>query len=396
MPNTEAPKGVRKGWIGPAGAALTLLLIGVAGYFLYRHVGVLLQQGRTLPPSLILGLAVVGGAASFFSPCSIAITPAFLAYLSGDTPSERQTPARRISSSLMFAAGLVALGIVVFYAIAGAIIALVGNLAYNYLIYSIPVVGVLFILLGALIGLERSESLAFVARWNPMNRRYARQETGPPGAGKPRKRRLVSFGFAYGAASHTCSLPIFLGILLLPLVAGNYLLAMLSVLAYGVAIAALVLVMMLLGQRVFAALRRMGRGLMRGTALLFVGTGLFLFYYFIQNYGTYANPSPATSRTATTTGPRYRLIEGADPTGYPYQPRTLTIPADHPVQVAVTDHIGGCLLRTVFEGLGPDGHAVDVTVPVGETRVIQLYAPRPGRYTFHCGSQMYSGIVEAQ
>ena len=394
MQQTPTPNALPNGWIGPASAAAALLLMGIAGYELYLHAGALLQQGRTLPPALILGLALVGGAASFFSPCSIAITPAFLAYLTVGTPPGKD--ASSASPSLVFAAGLVALGIVVFYAIAGVIIGLVGNIAYNYLIYFIPVVGVAFILLGAMILLDRTGILSFLERWNPMNRRYARQEAGPPKAGTPGKRALVSFGFAYGAASHTCSLPIFLGVLLLPLVAGNYPLAMLSVFVYGLAIALLVVVMMLLGQRVFAALRRAGAWLMRVTAFLFIATGGFLFYYFAQNYGAYLDQAPASPAAAAMPKPRYLLTEGADATGYPYQPRTFVIPAGQTVRVAVTDHIGGCLLSTVFEGLGPGGYAAEITVPVGETRVVQLFAPHPGHYTFHCGGHMYSGTVVAQ
>lgn len=90
------------------------------------------------------------------------------------------------------------------------------------------------------------------------------------------------------------------------------------------------------------------------------------------------------------------MTEGADATGYPYEPRTLVIPAGQTARVAVTDHIGGCLLSTIFEGLGPGGHAAEVTVPVGDTRVIELYARHPGRYRFHCGGDMYSGTVVAR
>ena len=167
--------------------------------------------------------------------------------------------------------------------------------------------------------------------------------------------------------------------------------------AYGFAIAFLVVLMIALGQRVFADLRRMGPWLMRVTAVLFIGTGGFLFYYFGQSHGAYLNQTPVTSAsTARPARPRYHLTEGADATGYPYQPRTLVIPARQSVQVAVTDHIGGCLLRTIFEGLGPGGRAAEVTVPVGGTRVLQLYAPHPGRFAFHCGEDMYSGTVVAR
>jgi hypothetical protein len=133
---------------------------------------------------------------------------------------------------------------------------------------------------------------------------------------------------------------------------------------------------------------------MRITAALFIVTGGFLFYYFGLNYGAYLTP---TSMAATVEpGHEYRLIEGAGGTGYPYQPRILKIPAGQAVQVAVTDHIGGCLLSTVFEGLGPNGRPAEITVPVGETRVVQLFASRPGSYAFHCGGEMYSGTVLAQ
>ena len=391
---TNGSKSKETGWIISASAAVALLLMGVAGYFLYLHAGTILQKGQTLPPLLILALALIGGAASFFSPCSIAITPAFLAYLTVGTPPKKDT--RILSRPLVFAAGLVALGIVAFYSAAGTVIAMVGSIAYNYLIYFIPVVGAVFILLGALILLGRTGMLAFVERWNPMNRLYARQEVGTPATGPASKRTLISFGFAYGAASHTCSLPIFLGILLLPLVAGNYPLAALSVFTYGFAIALLVVVMMVLGQRVFSALRRMGTWLMYITAGLFIGTGAFLFYYFGQNYGAYLNQDSVTSATTSVPDRAYHLTEGADATGYPYQPRTLVIPVRHTVTVAVTDHIGGCLLRTVFEGLGPKGHAVAITVPVGQTRTVALYAPRRGRYAFHCGAFMYNGTVVAR
>lgn len=377
-----------------AGAGIALVLLGVAGYFLYLHAGAMLENGHALPPVLILALAVIGGAASFFSPCSIAITPAFLAYLT--TVPLPDGGGRMPSRPLVSAAVLVASGIVVFYAVAGGIVGMAGSIAYNYLIYLVPVVGLAFLLLGALILLGGTGRLAFMERWNPMNRLYARQEIGCQVTGVLRKRTLVSFGFAYGAASHTCSLPIFLGILLVPLVAGNYALAALSVFVYGFAIALLVVVMMVLGHRVFSALRRMGHWLMRVTATLFIGSGLFLLYYFGENYGAYINPRPVKLAGATVSEHRYQLVEGAGATGYPYVPRTLDIPARRAVRVAVTDHVGGCLLRTIFEGLGPGGHAVEVTVPVGQTRVATLYAPRPGSYVFHCGGNMYSGTVVAR
>lgn len=385
-------------WIVAATAVTVLLCLGIGGYFLYLYAGSILQQGRSLPPTLLLLLALLGGAASFFSPCSIAITPAFLAYLSGGAiPAKDETNhARHTSRSLFSTAVLVALGIVVFYALAGAIIGAVGNVAYNYLIYLLPAVGAAFLLLGALLWSGRSGMLAFVERWNPANRIHERHEAARPYETPQSKRTLFSFGIAYGAASHTCALPIFLGILLIPLIAGNYLLAALSVLLYGSAIALLILVMTLLGRKAFAGLRHLGPWLMRATAVLFLFTGVFLFYYFARNFGPYLASGATAKIVAGASEPLFHLTEGGGASGYPYAPRTLVLPAHRPVRVAVTDHIGGCLLSTIFEGLGSKGRAVQITVPVGETRIAELYAPRAGRYRYHCGGDMYSGTIVAK
>ncbi|TAL72041.1 MAG: hypothetical protein EPN56_03380 [Rhodanobacter sp.] len=162
MPSAMASNARGTGWVRAAGAAAVLVLMGVAGYFLYLHAGALLQHGRTLPPALLLALALAGGAASFFSPCSIAITPAFLAYLTVGAPPKEGV--RSFSRPLVFAALLVALGIVVFYSLAGVVIGLVGSVAYDYLVYFIPVVGAIFLLLGMLILLDRTGLLSFLER----------------------------------------------------------------------------------------------------------------------------------------------------------------------------------------------------------------------------------------
>ncbi|HEX7326286.1 MAG TPA: cytochrome c biogenesis protein CcdA [Rhodanobacteraceae bacterium] len=390
--NVVEPVASRNPRLGPAIASgLALLVLGAGGYVAYLHAGALFASARTLPPVLLLALALIGGAASFFSPCSIAITPAFLAYLvSGKLPDTggQPSPAR-----LHRVAVEVAVGIVAFYAIAAAILALIGNIVYNFLIYLLPLVGVVFVALGGLLFFGRANWLSAVGRANPMNRLYERYETPAQNRGAL---STLGFGFAYGATSHTCSLPIFLGILVVPLVAGNYALAAASILLYGAAIAALVIVMMLLGQQVFVAWRRQGARLMRLTALLFVATGGFLFFYFAQSYGAFAQATPLASLRSATARPAVtrQLVEGQG--AYPYVPRTLTIPVDQPVRLAVTDHIGGCLLETVFDGLGPSGSDVAITVPVGATRDVTLRAPHPGRYAFHCSIGMYAGTVVAQ
>ena len=73
-----------KQWLALAGAFVALAAVFIGGYWVYTHVvGRLFFQAQSasiLPKGLILRLAVLAGADSFFSPCSLAITPAFLGW----------------------------------------------------------------------------------------------------------------------------------------------------------------------------------------------------------------------------------------------------------------------------------------------------------------------------
>lgn len=282
----SARDGVTFGYLRAGIALLVLAALFAGGYYAYVHVGGPLfaqtHSSATLPPALLLALALVGGAASFFSPCSLAITPSFLIYfiesgpgVNGDSAANRR---RFLSGS-----AVVALGIIAFYALAGALVSWIGAIAYNLLVYLIPLVGVAFLGLGILILLGRGHALGWLGRFNPVQPYYDQVLEHPAPKNGP---ALFGFGAAYGAASHTCTLPIFLGIVLIPLAAGDYGLAAVAVALYGAAIAALLILMAYLGQGVLLAVRRAaGRYLQYATGGLFIFTAVYLFHYFAVNFG---------------------------------------------------------------------------------------------------------------
>ncbi len=234
-----------------------------------------------LPPGLLLALALVGGAASFFSPCSIAITPSFVGYLAGSASGSAAPGSRWLAVP----AALVATGIVAFYAVAGALVGGIGAVVYSYLVWLVLVIGVIFLALGYLLLTGRGEALMRAGAANPANRYYEAAMAGSAGA-YPRL-RLFGFGAAYGAASHTCTLPIFLGVVLAPLAAGNFVLAAGATLLYGIAIAVLLMVMAVIGDSALAGVRRRiaGHYLVLITGGLFALTGGYLLDYFATNYG---------------------------------------------------------------------------------------------------------------
>lgn len=263
-------------------AALAALFAG--GAWVYTHlVGSILyqaQSAQTLPTKLILALAVLAGAASFFSPCSLVITPAFLTYFVEKDTCEGRAPNRR---RLLSAALLIAGGIVSISAVAGLLLGAVGAIVYNFLVYMIPLVGLLFLALGVMILVGRGASLAWASRYLPGHRAYERMLNESSGNSPS---ELFLFGVAYGAASHSCTLPVVIGMLLLPLAAGSYWLAGTALVIYGIALAGLMLLMLMLGQPAVTAMRRtIGPYLQYVIGVLFLGTGAYLLHYFMLNYG---------------------------------------------------------------------------------------------------------------
>lgn len=263
-------------------AALIALFAG--GYWVYTHVvGKLLFQAESasiLPTGLVLALAVLAGAASFFSPCSLAITPAFLTYFVEQDSHGASPPSSR---RLFSAALLIAVGIVGVSAVAGVLVGAIGAVVYNFLIYLIPLIAGVFVALGFMMILGRGAGLAWASQYLPGHRYYHRllsQSTGKS------RGELVGFGMAYGVASHSCTLPVVIGILMLPLAAGNYWLAGVAIVIYGIALAGLMLLMLTLGQPAVTAMRHWtGPYLQYIIGGLFLTTGGYLFHYFLINYG---------------------------------------------------------------------------------------------------------------
>jgi cytochrome c biogenesis protein CcdA len=263
-------------------AALGALFAG--GAWVYTHlVGKLLFQAQStsvLPTDLVLALAVLAGAASFFSPCSLAITPAFLTYfVQRDSHDGQSTGTRKLFAAAVW----IALGILGISAIAGALVVAIGALVYNVLIYLIPLVGLVFVVLGGLLLLGRGGSLGWAMRYLPGYRTYERLMREATGNSRS---ELIAFGAAYGAASHSCTLPVVIGMLMLPLAAGDYWLAGSALLIYGMALAGLMLLMLTFGQPAVTAMRRLlGSYLQYIIGGLFLVTGGYLLHYFMVNFG---------------------------------------------------------------------------------------------------------------
>ena len=255
-------------------ALAALSIVAVAGFLLYALLGnaiVRAAQGTVVPLPVLLGLAVVGGTASFFTPCSIVFAPTFLVMM-GSAEDSR--------SKLLGRAMWVAFGILLFYALLGLVVGSVGAAIDGALLYLIPVLGVAFLLLGVLILTGRTGFMERLGQLNPALASYERTSASRPA----RSSSLLSLGILYGAGAHGCSLPIFLGIVLVPLAAGNILAAALTILVYGAALALFLLVTVALGRQAMPAKGRLwGQKVQQATGWLFAFLGVYLVLYFITS-----------------------------------------------------------------------------------------------------------------
>lgn len=147
--------------------------------------------------------AFAAGLASAVNPCGFAMLPAYLGlYLGSGSAGEQVNPLILLRQALLVGA-VVTAGFVVLFGIAGAVIGLGASFVVGYIPWLGLVIGALLSLTGAwLIGGGKLYA-GIAAR--------AASRVGDPG--QVSVKGYFLFGISYGAASLSCTLPIFLAVL---------------------------------------------------------------------------------------------------------------------------------------------------------------------------------------
>lgn len=145
----------------------------------------------------LLGMAFVAGLASFFSPCSVGLLPAYLGFLMNQKGAPGEMPAARARRTV-FGGLATGAGIVTAYAVLAVLFWIFSDQLRPYIPVLSPAVAVALIIFGALmlVGFD----------WSWLTRRL--------GVGKIDGRRgFYVFGIGYGVAAFGCTGPVFLPIL---------------------------------------------------------------------------------------------------------------------------------------------------------------------------------------
>jgi cytochrome c biogenesis protein CcdA len=222
---------------------------------------------------LPLAYAFSAGMVATVNPCGFAMLPAYVSYQLGAREAGYEARPLIYRALRALALGLVVTGgFVLLFSAVGAVVALGGRAIVGAVPWAALVIGAVLVLLGlgALVG--RSPHLAALSRVQL-----------PSGAGW---RGVFLFGVAYAVASLSCTLPIFLVVVGSALAAGGAVPALLMFLAYGLGMGA-VMIAVTLGAALFKgavarALRRVVPYVERASAVLLIGAGGYIVYYWLD------------------------------------------------------------------------------------------------------------------
>ena len=231
----------------------------------------------------LLAWGISGGIASFFSPCALPMLPAYLSfYLSVDDPDGATDGGLTVSANgggrtgslgrgVRFG-GLASAGMLSVFAAAAVVATVLGEVLTKAVPFLIPLVGVIVLVLGILMLLDRTSRLSHslpLPEWS---------EASP--------RQFFLFGLLFAGAALGCTAPVFFGITLTALSTGGVAGATTALAGYAGGMIGLFVVMTALVAVAKDETARQLRSLIpyieRASALLLVGAGLYMLYYFAQ------------------------------------------------------------------------------------------------------------------
>jgi len=167
-----------------------------------------------------LGLAFSAGFMATLAPCALPMLPSYIAYYLNLTEEPD------LKKSLGFATATL-IGFLTLYIVLGLLPSFIVNRIASSLDIVIPFVGIFLIIIGILSGFSN-----FIDRFPVL------EVKAPEGAGV---RSFYLYGLGYGAASLSCSFPIFILLVLQSAIAGKAIDVLFMFLAYGVGAACLLI-----------------------------------------------------------------------------------------------------------------------------------------------------------
>ncbi len=222
----------------------------------------------------LLAYAFSAGMVATVNPCGFAMLPAYISYYLATEDERPLNDVQRLLRALLVGF-VVAAGFVILFAVAGTLISLGAYVLVNLMPWIGFFIGVALILLG--LWLLAGNHLAIPGL--PTLRVHRQRSL----------RAMFLFGIAYGLASLSCTLPVFLIVVGAAFTQQGPVQAFGQFVAYGLGMG-LVLIILTLGLALFrdmalTSVRRVLPYVERASAFLLTGAGVYIIYYWLTKGG---------------------------------------------------------------------------------------------------------------
>ncbi len=227
---------------------------------------------------LPVGYAFGAGMIAAVNPCGFAMLPAYLSLYLGAREADfaKRPPLVKMPRALLVG-GVVSSGFVLLFGLAGIVISAGGNALLGAMPWIAILIGMALILLGLWVLAGRSLYLGVFERFAA--------RFGDPSAVSVRG--FFLFGFAYGAASLSCTLPIFLAVVGSGISVGGFLAGAGQFLGYGLGMAsvfvALTLALAFFKQGLVVRIKKAVPYVQLVSAVLLVLAGAYMIFYWLSS-----------------------------------------------------------------------------------------------------------------
>ncbi len=232
---------------------------------------------RSLSGALPLGYAVGAGMVAAVNPCGFAMLPSYLGlYLgAGDGPHTTEHLGGRIIRAVRIS-GTLSGSFMLLFGTAGVVLSLASSAIAHYFPWAGLGVGVLLVFVAG-------RMLAGGTLYSSIGERMA--DRMQDSVRRPGLRGYFAYGLAYGLASLSCTLPIFLAVVSSALVVNGLLAGMVQFVLYaagmGLVISGLTLGVALFKHAVLGGVRRVLPVVQPLSAILLLVAGAYIIYYWL-------------------------------------------------------------------------------------------------------------------
>lgn len=265
---------ISKKW-GIVGALVLAIGVVAAGFIgFYALIVPRLLGLSTLSLLAVTVFSFGAGVLSFFAPCSVAIFPSYMGYYLSETGETNRFQALKYGVTA-------SAGMILFYGLLGVFVSYIGGLTsvQSILLVGIPLMAAVLGAVGVYFLTGNMFNLKLLASTSSRFINY----------GEVTSRNLFLFGFGYSMGSIACIFPVFLLLIVYPLITGNTVLGFMAFIAFSLGKSSLMVLATLLASesksQVLTSKNLHFDYIKQGSGFLLIAVSLYLTYYALTLHG---------------------------------------------------------------------------------------------------------------